>query len=66
MKTIKQWRSAPLLLLAAGLLPSGIAHAKGPATPATPATPAAGTPATPAASAAPAAEAPKTGEPETA
>ena len=64
MKTIKQWRSAPLLLLAAGLLPSGVAHAKGPATPAA-GTPAAGTPAAPAASAAPAAEAPTNGESET-
>src|SRR6188768_2413509 len=47
MKTTKQWRSAPLLLLAAGLLPSGIAHAKGPAAAAAP----------PASAAAPAAEA---------
>src|SRR6187431_3177378 len=67
MKTIrKQWRSAPLLLLAAGLLPSGIAHAKGPA----PATPPAGTPpaATPppstAAPAPPAADAPKSSDTE--
>src|SRR6187431_2173954 len=57
MKTTKQWRSAPLLLLAAGLLPSGIAHAKGPAAPATPPAGAAAAPAPPASAVAPAAEA---------
>jgi hypothetical protein len=61
MKTIKQWRSAPGLLLAAGLLPSGIAHAKGPATPATPPAGAAAAPSPPASAAAPASEAPKSG-----
>jgi hypothetical protein len=54
MKTMKQpRRSASALLLLAGLLPSGIAHAKGPA---------AAAPAAPGASAAPSSAAPAAGE----